>query len=94
MQSAREKKNEILNEKIRNTLMQYPLSDDALSNSGIPKTKQLISKVMEINKKLMRLTQLEFQALTGEKTSKQNATFCKEIAELIITSVKEANASR
>ena len=48
--------NEILNEKIRNQLLQYPLSDDALNNTYLTKNMELISKVMEINERLMKLT--------------------------------------
>ena len=49
---------------------------------------------MDIHKRIMTLTQIEFQSLTGEKCSKQNITFCEGIAQDVFTALKEQMQTR
>ena len=70
-------------------LNQYPASDEVEKNPAISKKHLLISKMMDIQSKLLGLGSFEFKNLTGD--DRQNKDFCKKIVKHLSSALKTSH---
>ena len=74
---------------IKVKLSQFPASDEDENNPAISKKDLMVTKMMNIQSKVLNLSSAEFKTLTG--TDDQNKEFCKKMVKHLSSALKASH---